>query len=103
MVFDPSSAANVLNNWLEIGLGDDIWLLIFYSSVDKDNDRTMLENFFKQMTNLRLNSRKYGVMISYDGMITFFDVYRKAMGTDVIIKEVIIFPFVLSQRMLYNK
>ena len=82
----PWSSATKFKPKIQLGHAYDSWLFIFESTLDK----VMIKNYFATFSNLTFNSRIY--VASVDGQTaTFFDVYKKASGMEVIFEEVQIF------------
>ena len=97
----------------DIGKKDSSWLFIFTStnsnssnnnnnssSSSKTPNKEFLQNYFRHSPEIKLDSRVYAAMLSYD-VLLMFEVYRKAPGMEVIAKEVMFTQASLKYYFLY--
>ena len=75
------------------------WMFVFNIS-NETLAMQQLDEYFKQFTSLQFNSRVFAALQT-DGQISFFDVYRKAPGLDVTVKEVLQSFFIWDQPGLF--
>ena len=96
----------------DIGKKDSSWLFFFTStnsnssqsnnssSNSKPQNKELLQNYFRHSPEIKLDSRGYAAMLSYD-VLLMFEVYRKAPGMEVIAKEVMFTQASLKYYFLY--